>query len=118
MRWGHIRSEIGANKTQWFGVSSGPSFEKLPNGKVPTREGYVEGRSARSVLRCIYAQQFTFSLGKIAYGARAGREGPVGFRKSKARSAVTFSLEKFSYSGGRSEFGLRHPVAAGVSGKL
>ena len=86
MRWEHISSEIGANKTVWFGVSSCVSL----------------GRG------------LTFAL---TFGPYRGSErlswGSDIFGKIWGRSAVTFVLANFPYDGGRSEFGLAQPRAAG-----
>lgn len=39
--------------------------------------------------------------------------GPGVFGKSRVSEASTFALEKIAYSGGRSEYGLAQPRAAG-----
>jgi hypothetical protein len=41
------------------------------------------------------------------------RSGSVGSGRTRASEASTFVLEKIAYSGGRSEFGLAQPRAAG-----
>ena len=41
------------------------------------------------------------------------RSGDVGSGKTRASEASTFVLENFPYDGGRSEFGLAQPQAAG-----
>jgi hypothetical protein len=46
-------------------------------------------------------------------GAERLSWGSVVFGKVWGRSAVTFVLEKIAYDGGRSEFGLAQPRAAG-----